>query len=223
VQAIVARFETREEAFAVESILINWMYGYDDLTNQNRGHNSNWIREKGNWNPKVRLELEKRESVRDGVFSSKKIEGLAATGAFDLLAQAISALQVANFHVREFDNSDDRPYHPGESNGWLGFIVEIEGIDFIVSFSKTKILSICLGTTQATRNSSELIVAVGWNLDGPKNLTVRGVGRYRSFLDRTGTARGYMKFSTVDDIVKEFHLLQKELRAGQTALAGRLI
>ena len=35
-RVIIGRYETREEALSVESTLINWVYGYDNLTNQNR-------------------------------------------------------------------------------------------------------------------------------------------------------------------------------------------
>ncbi len=44
IQAVIGRFETQDEAYAVESTLINWVYGYDNLTNQNRGRNPDQIR-----------------------------------------------------------------------------------------------------------------------------------------------------------------------------------
>ncbi len=45
---VVGRYETENESFAVESTLIHWVYGYDNLTNIQSGHGSNTIRDKGN-------------------------------------------------------------------------------------------------------------------------------------------------------------------------------
>lgn len=45
---IIGRFDTEDEAFAVESTLIHWVYGVDNLTNDQSGHGVNAIRPKGN-------------------------------------------------------------------------------------------------------------------------------------------------------------------------------
>ena len=49
IEVVIGRFETRDEAYAVESTLINWVYGYANLTNKNRGHNPDQIRPNGEW------------------------------------------------------------------------------------------------------------------------------------------------------------------------------
>jgi len=59
IQTVVGRFETRDEAYAVESILINWVYGYDNLTNMNRGHNANQIRPYGVWDTIPGIDVER--------------------------------------------------------------------------------------------------------------------------------------------------------------------
>lgn len=41
---IIGRYKTEEEALSVESTLINWVYGYDNLTNQNRAFGNIYIR-----------------------------------------------------------------------------------------------------------------------------------------------------------------------------------
>ena len=43
---IVGRFSTEEEALAVESLLIHWVYGIDSLVNCNGGHGVSFIRPK---------------------------------------------------------------------------------------------------------------------------------------------------------------------------------
>jgi hypothetical protein len=44
-RVIVGRFETAREAFAVESVLIKWVYGFDKLKNAVRGHRGHFIRD----------------------------------------------------------------------------------------------------------------------------------------------------------------------------------
>jgi hypothetical protein len=43
---VIARFDTQEESFAVESVLIHWVYGYDALSNEQSGHGSRYVRPK---------------------------------------------------------------------------------------------------------------------------------------------------------------------------------
>ena len=42
---VLCRFDTEPEAFAVESILIHWVYGHENLTNIQPGHGVNFIRD----------------------------------------------------------------------------------------------------------------------------------------------------------------------------------
>lgn len=48
-QTVIGRFDTESEAFAVESTLIHWVYGIDNLTNIASGHGVNFIRTKNNY------------------------------------------------------------------------------------------------------------------------------------------------------------------------------
>lgn len=43
---IIGRYSTEDKAYAIESTLIKWVYGFDDLTNKVRGHNHETIRPK---------------------------------------------------------------------------------------------------------------------------------------------------------------------------------
>ena len=43
---VISRFDSEEEAFAVESVLIHWVYGYEYLTNEQSGHGSRYVRPK---------------------------------------------------------------------------------------------------------------------------------------------------------------------------------
>jgi len=42
----VGRYDTEKEATAVESTLVQWVYGFDNLTNGSMGHSSGEIRDK---------------------------------------------------------------------------------------------------------------------------------------------------------------------------------
>ena len=44
--SVVGRFDTEQEAFAVEATLIHWVYGHENLTNIQAGHGSKYIRPK---------------------------------------------------------------------------------------------------------------------------------------------------------------------------------
>ena len=46
---VVGRFDTEQESFAVEAVLIHWVYGKDNLTNDQSGHMVNYIRPKNNF------------------------------------------------------------------------------------------------------------------------------------------------------------------------------
>jgi hypothetical protein len=46
---IVGRFNTGQEALAVESLLIHWVYGIESLTNDTSGHGVSFIRPKGHY------------------------------------------------------------------------------------------------------------------------------------------------------------------------------
>jgi DNA-binding NarL/FixJ family response regulator len=48
-QTVIGRFDSDAEAFAIESTLIHWVYGIDNLTNIASGHGANFIRPRNNF------------------------------------------------------------------------------------------------------------------------------------------------------------------------------
>ena len=68
-ELIVGRFETESEAFAVESVLINWMYGFSNLTNLISGHNAFYIRGKGDFSERKGIDIERKSSLNDGSYT----------------------------------------------------------------------------------------------------------------------------------------------------------
>lgn len=43
---VIGRFDSKNEARAVETVLINWVYGIDNLTNKSRGRGAEYVRPK---------------------------------------------------------------------------------------------------------------------------------------------------------------------------------
>lgn len=68
-ELVVARFDTEEEAYAVESTLIKWVYGFSNLTNSVHGHYHENIRNNGNLRPIQGLDVEKKIMPNDPVFT----------------------------------------------------------------------------------------------------------------------------------------------------------
>ncbi|MBF0243488.1 MAG: GIY-YIG nuclease family protein [Desulfamplus sp.] len=66
-ELVIGRFDTEQEAFAVECTLIHWVYGIENLTNSASGHGSNLIRPKNNYS--IIPTLEKSESHQYYVYA----------------------------------------------------------------------------------------------------------------------------------------------------------
>jgi hypothetical protein len=86
---VVGRFETEAEAFAVESVLIKWVYGFPNLTNQVHGHRERFIRgweHKASTEPIPGIDVERREpGVRDGRFTAEQRAKIGRHGIFEKL------------------------------------------------------------------------------------------------------------------------------------------
>ena len=166
IELIVARFETEDEAFAVEATLINLVYGFDNLTNLNRGHGSSFMRtfqdmQKVQREVSAQAQLDKIpgidlqiiKGVRDGAFKNDKIRGLTGAGAYDKLEELQTACSRLGLAWRDFSDKADRRFHPGESNGYLAVIVRIGQIDLSVSFTKSLTLAVLVIMTEASRSA----------------------------------------------------------------------
>jgi hypothetical protein len=187
---VVARFETEDEAFAVEATLIKWVYGFDALTNAVHGRGSEYIREKNNFEQSEYLDIQAPVRSNDGSYRDANIAALQASGAYDLLTEIKMQLLQRGFDVRDFSAQEDRAFLPGESNGILALMVRIKDLDFIVSFSKSCTPSLSIANTLWSRREQALIQlnSIYKNLGEdffagpPKNIIYKKQGRYRDFL-----------------------------------------
>jgi hypothetical protein len=162
-EVILARFETAEEAFAVEAVYIHQVFGYDNLTNIAGGHGSKFIRTRDQIAhirqyatdqpsiPRVDgIDQNRVRGVRDGAFRNEKIQGLTEAGAYDCLSDLQQALSVGGIRWRDYTLPGDGAFHPGESNGYLSVIAEIGGLDLNIQFTKTLSLSVNVIFTERT-------------------------------------------------------------------------
>jgi len=189
-ELVIARFETEDEAFAVEATLIKWVFGFNYLTNAVQGHGSEYVREKDDYLERVDLDIQAPMRNNDGSYAKANIDSLRSLGAYALLDLIQDRLTTEGFQVRDFSAKEDKPFAPGESNGWLGLMVRIKNVDFIVGFSKSCVPAISIANTDRSRSSEahaqiDLIYkSKGQNFFArePKNLNVKGQGRYRDFV-----------------------------------------
>ena len=165
-QIIVGRYETEEEAYAVEAVLIHFMFGYENLTNVASGHGYKFLRTKKEYEIIVatakeqmdilpRKGIDKERVVRDNEYRDEKLMGLEQARAFDKLAELQNSLTAHGFNWRNFTEPGDKYFHPGVSNGYLAVIVRIGSIDFNIQFTKKKIFSIQFIYTPARPKSLE--------------------------------------------------------------------
>lgn len=71
---VVGRYNTENEAHAVEAILIKWVYGFDNLTNKVHGRYSSLIRSAGDYGKIPGIDVEKTPSLNDGSFTKAQQE-----------------------------------------------------------------------------------------------------------------------------------------------------
>ena len=211
IELVIARFETEDEAFAVESVLIKWVYGFDSLTNVVQGHGSQYVREKDDYLARIDLDIQAPVRTSDGSYAKANIDNLRSVGAYALLELIQNRLTAEGFQVRDFSSKEDKPFAPGEPNGWLALMVRIKHVDFIVSFSKSCLPAISIANTDWSRSPAahaqlELIyTSKGQNFFArePKNQNIKGQGRYRDFVIKPKFCQ-----STLDDMFKLLHDFQ---------------
>ena len=209
-EMVIGRYESEAEAYAVEATLIKWIYGFEQLTNAVQGHGHEYIREKGDFLERPLLDVPAPVRSNDGSFTRNSVAGLDSTGAFELHASIQNRLTAEGFEVRDFSEKSDRPFAPGIAYGWLGFLVRIKHVDFIIGFSKTCKPSIGIANTlfSRTEDAKRQMDAIQ-SAKGPmffaheaKNIPVSGEGRYRDFAQKPKFAKNNL--DSMFELLHEF-------------------
>jgi hypothetical protein len=99
VRVIVGRFRTEEEAFAVETVSIKWVYGFANLTNRVHGHRHRFVRsfeEKASAVYREIPGIDRRRTIsvgRDGTFTSSLRERISENQVLEKLESLRDALR----------------------------------------------------------------------------------------------------------------------------------
>jgi len=109
---VIGRFDTEDEAFAVESVLIKWMYGLHSLTNEVHGHRHKNIRPFGNLDEIQDLDIEKKINQNDGLFTKELMIGNDIYNIEDKLTHLRSELLKFNPKLKISSPDLTRPKDP---------------------------------------------------------------------------------------------------------------
>jgi len=192
---VIGRYEMREEALAVESTLIKFVYGFHELTNAIHGHGERFIRPKNNFEDIPGIDIPKT-ATHDLSYRNSKIGKLTEAGAYEYLEEIKKALTRHKFNWREFETPEDMRFHPGESNGYIAVIVRIGNLDIRVQTTASRKPSIQLIFTEATdseegtQDQHRLLDHIGFDEFDPK------AGRIYAWIDKPSE-----KF-TVEGLIK---------------------
>lgn len=127
-ERVLARFNTEDEAYAVESVLIHWVYGRKQengiLTNVQAGHNHSHVRRKGNLDRCEYLDVVKKLRSEPGVYGSTSLQRLldnqVPSIAVETVQQLRSLLPTRMGHLTITDPVVI------ESGRWVGANVEMD-------------------------------------------------------------------------------------------------
>ena len=143
IERVLARFNTEDEAFAVESVLIHWVYGRKQeggaLTNIQAGHNHNYVRRKGNLNQCEYLDVVKQMRSEPGVYGSTELKKLQDNQIPTIAVETVQQLRVLlPLRLRHLTISDPVVI---ESGRWVGADVEMDEPNIILrlQFSPKKL------------------------------------------------------------------------------------
>jgi len=117
-ELVIGRFDTNEEAEAVESTLIDWIYGKDNLTNINSGVGAEDIRKKKDSKP---------ETLYDSRTPQQQIEQQAINLGLDVAAEVLRT----NLKAYGLSNTTE-PHQNGQD---YSFNWPVTGTDFYIQFS----------------------------------------------------------------------------------------
>ena len=104
IDVIVGRFQTEDEAYAVESVLIKWVYGFENLTNKVHGHRHALIRPLSHAVSRAYMPipgvdiLRRANGLYDGTYTKDQIEQIQN----NLIVEKLEAIRDALHERPEF-------------------------------------------------------------------------------------------------------------------------
>lgn len=164
VERIIGRYTTAKEAFAVESTLIHWVYGYDNLTNEVGGHGCDSIRPDGHFEKIEGIDIPERVHSFDGAYSNEHIALRESNNIISFMEDVKSYVEKNTGYLLSKINTDSarftRIFYPinemfivigtGHTSKHLLWI-EVQAIDGKLQ-SKDKIIELCKKSSLKIKN-----------------------------------------------------------------------
>jgi len=134
IERVLARFNTEDEAYAVESVLIHWVYGRKQeggiLTNVQAGHNHSHVRRKGNLDKCEYLDVVKKLRSEPGVYGSTSLKRLLDNQVPTIAVETVQKLRaLLPAQMRHLMITEPVVI---ESGRWVGANVEMDEPDVIL-------------------------------------------------------------------------------------------
>jgi len=97
IRVLIGRYETKEEAMSVETTLIKWVYGFENLTNQIQGRKHIYIRSYNNkFEHLDRIDREKNIQIHSGEYTKDLLDKIQSNKIMPKLAYVKELLR-SNF------------------------------------------------------------------------------------------------------------------------------
>jgi len=239
---VIGRFESEDEAKAVEAISIKWFYGIDLLTNEVNGRGAQYLREKGVWTSVQGLDEEETPHIHTREYTERHILELREVGAYDVLRELKIRIKETfgnAVEVRGFDAPGDRRFDPGEGTGYLGALVQMQGLDFLVFFDKKLKFQVLIPDTDRVHKMLDTIYTC-WPM--PQLIFVNTNGRYghisrtKEDWDRRHGLTGWIpgkksesdskllraKYNSIDGVLAELNKLNEDLTKVGSLKPGKI-
>ncbi len=206
---VIGRFDTNEEAFAVEAVLIQYCYGLTrsggSLTNIVLGHNSRHFRHKGDFELTSRLDIPKVNRIV-GEYSKSEVDKLISNNIPEIAEETVEQLRALIASDPDLKNKIqiDNPQFV-ESGRYVGAVVNFGEDDVIMrlQFRSTKMVTNLRARKESTQQGKQLFSARMKELD----LEIKNKGAYGWMPNWSGQSLKFTDYSTV--ILRMKELLKK--------------
>lgn len=99
---VIGRYNTQVESLAVESTLIKWVYGFDELTNKVHGHGHDSIRAKDDYSELPCIDVPEPIRSNDGSFTEANKNGIVKYQIEEKLNLLISLIQKSSLDCKSY-------------------------------------------------------------------------------------------------------------------------
>ena len=165
---VIARFDTQAEAFAVEAVLIHWMYGRrieegGPLTNIQAGHGHRHVRPMGNLQRRPGLDVPDRIAIEPGKYSRDRLGELLSAGIPDIAREVLDRVREGLVR-RGIDLEFDDP-RVVESGRYIASVAKLcNGVVMRLQFDPRKLITNVRATdeTEGGRDSfTQAVTKIG--------------------------------------------------------------